>query len=625
MKKLFYILCIYLVVISACKKNINEPIDNYDYPTGANPSKFADIQHLPNIEDIDTLTLPIFGRASPNGWDIDSMPSSELLPLFGPFKPKQVGESCVAWALCNILNYQYKIIERNETYSNADKIFSTSYIYNQRTDNTQDKGMTFGEAIKILEAKGCPKFADMNDPGGLPYNTQPSFLAHGNASYYKAVRFSKMNTDIPFVQREYIKSSIRRNLPIAFSVEIDQGFMFNFDNPLIYRKWSNDVFVWKGNYTGADRKAGNHAMVICGYDDLIGAFKVLNSWGPNWGNKGYIWIDYGQFTAQLNYHIDNPGPEIYRIESARVSGNITTWPAANILSTSATCTGTVSVSIGATVLEKGICYSLDINPTTGSTLSTNYSISNGTGYGFVSANLTVLQTNKKYYARAYAKTSAGILYGNEINFTTTQSGSGTCSNFTLTHTAGSVAPVSKTVNYGVVQTNISGSNKCWITQNLGADQQATSATDASDGAAGWYWQFNRKQGFIRVGTANIPNWTITSITENSNWTSANDPCTLLIGTGWRIPTETEWANVDGSPQNWNSYNDAYSSVLKLHAGGYLINGTGSLQVRGSNGLFWSTTQNTSTFGKFLDIKSNSSTVIAGGNKSDAFTIRCIKD
>jgi len=37
-----------------------------------------------------------------------------------------------------------------------------------------------------------------------------------------------------------------------------------------------------------------------------------------------------------------------------------------------------------------------------------------------------------------------------------------------------------------------------------------SATDNTDAAAGWYWQFNRKQGYK---TGPTPTWTITSITE----------------------------------------------------------------------------------------------------------------
>ncbi len=35
---------------------------------------------------------------------------------------------------------------------------------------------------------------------------------------------------------------------------------------------------------------GGHAMVIVGYDDKQGAFKLLNSWGEVWGDQGYGWV-----------------------------------------------------------------------------------------------------------------------------------------------------------------------------------------------------------------------------------------------------------------------------------------------------------------------------------------------
>jgi len=164
------------------------------------------------------------------------------------------------------------------------------------------------------------------------------------------------------------------------------------------------------------------------------------------------------------------------------------------------------------------------------------------------------------------------------------------SSLTVTHTAAGVVPVTKTVTYGVVSTNLSGANKCWITQNLGADHQASSATDATEASAGWYWQFNRKQGYKHDGTTRTPNTTwITSINENSDWQSGNDPCRLLLGAGWRIPTYTEWENADANG-GWNNWNGTYASVLKLHAAGNLGGSGGSLSNRGIGGFYWSSTQ-----------------------------------
>jgi len=193
-------------------------------------------------------------------------------------------------------------------------------------------------------------------------------------------------------------------------------------------------------------------------------------------------------------------------------------------------------------------------------------------------------------------------------------------NLIVTHTIGDVAPETKTVTYGTVLTDLTGSDKCWITQNLGASRQASSATDKSEDAAGWYWQFNRKQGY-KVGTS--PAWTITSINESSAWTAENDPCAILLGTDWRIPTKTEWEAADANG-GWNNYNDTYSSVLKLHAAGYLHASDGSLWGRGSDGRCWSSTQISNTDGWRLGFYSSYSNMNSN-SKAFGFSLRCLRD
>src|SRR5690606_36649671 len=132
-----------------------------------------------------------------------------------------------------------------------------------------------------------------------------------------------------------------------------------------------------------------------------------------------------------------------------------------------------------------------------------------------------------------------------------------CKPFTSIHTAGlNGAPVSKTVNYGNVSSNLSGNLLCWLTQNLGADQLATAVNDATEASAGWYWQFNRSKGYRSENGVRAPSnaWTprITSISENRSWQPDNDPCNLLLGLGWRIPISAEWIAADAAPQNWTN-------------------------------------------------------------------------
>lgn len=205
-------------------------------------------------------------------------------------------------------------------------------------------------------------------------------------------------------------------------------------------------------------------------------------------------------------------------------------------------------------------------------------------------------------------------------------GAGTCGDLslTVTHTAGSVAPVTKTVTYGTVSSTLGGTGaKCWITQNLGATTNAATVSEATEPNGGWYWQFNRSQGYKHDGTTLTPAWTITSIDESSNWTSANDPCTLLLGTGWRLPTSAEWTSAD-SVGGWTSWTQPFASALKLHGAGYLLTNTGGLDGRGVHGDYWSSSQFDSTSGYGLNFYSSYSGV-GSNNKAYGFSVRCLKD
>ena len=195
---------------------------------------------------------------------------------------------------------------------------------------------------------------------------------------------------------------------------------------------------------------------------------------------------------------------------------------------------------------------------------------------------------------------------------------------TVNHVAGGVAPVSKTVTYGTI-TNIPGEPlKCWITGNLGADHQAISVNDAAEASGGWYWQFNRKQGYRHDGTTRIPNsaW-INSVSENSDWLASNDPCVVELGGGWRVPVFSEWANVDASG-NWTEWNGPWNSGLRLHAAGFLLPGDGSLTSRGVSCNYWSSGQ--SDYSAAWGFGSTSGvSFVTIYPKAYGFAIRCVRD
>lgn len=95
--------------------------------------------------------------------------------------------------------------------------------------------------------------------------------------------------------------------------------------------------------------------------------------------------------------------------------SLTTAAFSSVTTVSATTGGLVSANGGASVTERGICYSLRPNPTIADMLVVPTSVS---GSGEFIARLNGLTASTKYYVRAFAKNSAGIAYGNEMELKT---------------------------------------------------------------------------------------------------------------------------------------------------------------------------------------------------------------
>lgn len=365
-----------------------------------------------------------------------------------------------------------------------------------------------------------------------------------------------------------------------------------------YMWWSNNgQLMSRGNYGDYWSNTQNYSIINLGWHMLI-----HNDANPG-GNAN--WFKAHGFSLRCISGTPSVG-------LPAITTNVTT----GITAITATSGGNITSEGSAAVYERGVCWSTSSNPrTTGS--HTN----DGTGGGTFTSNITGLTANTFYYVRAYATSAVGTTYGNQESFTT--SVVWTCgSSLIVTHTAGVVAPVTKTVTYGTVNSIPGETTKCWITSNLGADHQATDVNDATEASAGWYWQFNRKQGYKHDGTTVTPSWTITSIDENSDWTAVSNPCTIELGSSWRIPTSAEWFNVDAGG-SWTNWSGPWDSGLKLHAAGYVRDSDGSISERGLIGHNWSSTQTAGTYASHMYFQGASS-YIDNTSKAHAFSLRCIK-
>ncbi|KAK3334082.1 hypothetical protein B0T19DRAFT_474651 [Cercophora scortea] len=105
----------------------------------------------------------------------------------------------------------------------------------------------------------------------------------------------------------------------ALGVVEDQKRWLHEYGPLIatfilysdFQSWksanASDVYTWDGQAGST----GNHIALIVGYDDTRQAWIIKNSWGPGWGQGGFVYFSYG--TANIDgwtkYGLTNINPD----------------------------------------------------------------------------------------------------------------------------------------------------------------------------------------------------------------------------------------------------------------------------------------------------------------------------
>ena len=274
--------------------------------------------------------------------------------------------------------------------------------------------------------------------------------------------------------------------------------------------------------------------------------------------------------------------------------------------------GSVSSAGSSSVTSRGVCYATTTNPSL-----SDACVTSGSGTGNFEVSLTGLQGDRRYYVRAFATSSVATSYGEQRSFDTVFTMASCGETLRVDHQAGDgVSAVSGELSYRTV----SADGNCWTDRNLGAERAALSATDDTQESAGWYWQFNRSQGYRNSGSGVVPTWSSSGVVENSNWVVGNDPCSIALGSNWRIPSLGEWQSVsDWSP---STVVGAYNSVLKLHAGGGLGSSEGSLGGRSLFGSYWSSIQVDESRGEILYVD-GSNTRTQETNKSNGRSVRCV--
>lgn len=202
----------------------------------------------------------------------DILPESAVIPesvdytsVYGEVRNQLQLGACVGFASAAMKEGQ----EHIDTGDHL--VFSPLYIYWQRMG--KQPGMYPREAMDILSSKGIcldknlEYLRNMTEIGTVPSRLNAEAANYKISGYYRITTVNEL------------RETLANYGPCFVSIGVTDSF-----NRL------GSSGIWE--YKEGEVVKGGHAVVAISYDDKTKLIKFRNSWGFDWGAKGYFYIRY---------------------------------------------------------------------------------------------------------------------------------------------------------------------------------------------------------------------------------------------------------------------------------------------------------------------------------------------
>ncbi|MDO3641901.1 C1 family peptidase [Mucilaginibacter sp. L3T2-6] len=222
---------------------------------------------------------------------LDVLPSKASIKQFAPYpKTQDRYGTCSAWASAYCGRTMVDAIKYN--WTNRDSItqhaYSPAFLFRllRPNDGQCTGGSSLGTAFELMKSTGSIHYTDL--PALCIDAVNPSQVGiAGNSKLKDYARLFDV-TSSASIKIQAVKKSISEKKPVVIGMLCPSSF-----------DTARNCWIPKEQ----PGRQGGHAMCVVGYDDnqYGGAFEIQNSWGTWWGNGGYIWIRYDDFSRFVQY------------------------------------------------------------------------------------------------------------------------------------------------------------------------------------------------------------------------------------------------------------------------------------------------------------------------------------
>ena len=222
--------------------------------------------------------------------------------------------SCVPFA-ASYYQFTYEINKSRGVTTTAQNTFSTKWAFNFLCHGT-GSGTNYALVYGILKQHGCPTTKT------LPYDAKDYLSWSTDEKVWReAMRYRLKDYQLFDDIGKDLKEITSPDDPdlLAIKASLANGDILTYSTYI--NSWASGTKKIKTNASAPENNKfanekylnslpstdGGHRMTIVGYNDNLwcdingnnvvddgemGALKVANSWGDDWGNKGFMWVAY---------------------------------------------------------------------------------------------------------------------------------------------------------------------------------------------------------------------------------------------------------------------------------------------------------------------------------------------
>jgi C1A family cysteine protease len=192
--------------------------------------------------------------------------------------------SCTANALAGAL--EFLEIKKRFPFIDVSRLF---IYYNERVlegSVDSDSGAMLRDGIKTLRSQGV--CTEKNWPYIInKFTIKPISACYKEALNYQITSYHRILT------LDEMRTCLAEGFPFVFGFTVYESF----ESQEVTK--TGIVQMPKPN----ERSIGGHAVLAVGYDEIQKRFIVRNSWGTDWGQKGYFTIPY-EYVSNRNLSDD---------------------------------------------------------------------------------------------------------------------------------------------------------------------------------------------------------------------------------------------------------------------------------------------------------------------------------